>query len=226
MTADRGPTGSKRARVQAMLVILVATLCYCLMDYRSPSRDQVWIDLLARLGVSPEQTGLWSNHTWDGVLFYFAIPIVTILALRQNPLNWGLSFGRWKWTLGLTAVGAAGATLFLLLAVRLPVFQLYYDRLGPQGGLWPWIGLFAIDMFTWEFFFRGFILFGLEPALGELAIYVQMMPFAIAHIGKPEIETLSSIAGGLILGYVVRHCRSFWPAFILHLVVGLAMYTL
>ena len=63
-------------------------------------------------------------------------------------------------------------------------------------------------------------------ALGELAIYVQMMPFAIAHLGKPEIETLSSIAGGILLGYVVRHCRSIWPAVVLHLIMGLIMYNL
>ena len=61
------------------------------------------------------------------------------------------------------------------------------------------------------------MLFGLDPALGEYAIYVQMIPFAIAHVGKPEVETLSSIAGGILLGYVIRQCRSFWPAFLLHL---------
>jgi membrane protease YdiL (CAAX protease family) len=61
------------------------------------------------------------------------------------------------------------------------------------------------------------MLFGLEPALGELAIYVQMIPFAIAHVGKPEIETLSSIAGGILRGYVIRKCPSFWPGFLLHL---------
>jgi membrane protease YdiL (CAAX protease family) len=59
-----------------------------------------------------------------------------------------------------------------------------------------------------------------------LAIYVQMIPFAIAHIGKPDIETFSSIAGGILIGYLVRWCRSFWPAFILHLIIALTMYTL
>jgi len=195
----------KRSRQQAIVVIVVSTLCYCLMDYRSPFRQK----------------------TWDGVLFYFAIPFVTILLLRQNPLRWGLSIGEWKWTLGLTLAGAAGTGLLLLGAVRLPVFKSYYDLLGPQPGrLWPWIALFAIDMFVWEFFFRGFMLFGLDPALGEMAIYVQMIPFAIAHIGKPELETLSSIAGGILIGYMVRRCRSFWPAFILHTLIGLVMYTL
>lgn len=194
-----------RARRQAIVVLVVATLSYCLMEYHSP----------------------FHNRTWDGVLFYLGIPLIAVLCLRQNPLRWGLGIGRWRWTLGLTLAGALSATALLLVAVRMPVFQRYYDLLGPPAGrLWPWIGLFAIDMLVWEFFFRSFMLFGLEPALGELAIYVQMVPFAIAHLGKPELETLSSIAGGVVVGYVVRHCRSFWPAVVLHLAIGLTMYML
>jgi membrane protease YdiL (CAAX protease family) len=53
-----------------------------------------------------------------------------------------------------------------------------------------------------------------------------MVPFAIAHLGKPEVETLSSVVGGVFVGYLVRHCRSFWPAFILHVIIGLTMYML
>jgi hypothetical protein len=194
------------SRTQAIIVIVISTLCYCLMDYHSPFRQR----------------------TWDGLLFYFAIPFLTIvLVLRQNPLKWGLSLGEWKWTLGLTLAGASGAAVLLWLATRMPVFQAYYARLGPQAGKWwPWLGLFALDMFAWEFFFRAFMLFGLEPAFGEMAIYVQMIPFAIAHAGKPEPETLSSIAGGILIGYMVRKCRSFWPALALHLLIGLVMYTL
>jgi hypothetical protein len=188
-----------------MAIIVVATLCYCLIEYRSP----------------------FGHPTWDGVLFYFAIPVATLLALGSRPSEWGLGIGRWRWTLGLTLALVVGEILLLLGAIRLPSLQRFYAPLGPpEGTLWPWIGFLVIDMFTWEFFFRGFMLFGLEPALGELAIYVQMMPFAIAHLGKPEIETLSSIAGGILIGYLVRYCRSMWPAFVLHLIMGLVMYNL
>jgi hypothetical protein len=214
------------ARRQAIITMVVATLSYCLSDYHAPFRSQPWSQLLSWLSVSADRDAVLRNHTWDGVLFYMVIPLLTVLALRQNPLRWGLGLGRWRWTLGLTAGGAAGAALLLYAAAQLPVFQRYYGPLGPQDALWPWIGLFAIDMLAWEYFFRSFMLFGLEPALGELAIYVQMIPFAIAHLGKPEIETLASIAGGILIGYLVRWCRSFWPAFVLHLIIALVMYTL
>ncbi len=215
-----------RARRQAMTVMVVGALTYCLSDYHAPFRSLAWSQLLSRLGASPDQLVVLRNHTWDGVLFFLVVPLLTILVLRENPLRWGLGLGRWRWTLGLTAIGAAAAAALLCVAVRLPVFQRYYRPLGPQDGLWPWIGLFAIDMLAWEYFFRSFMLFGLEPAFGELAIYVQMIPFAIAHLGKPEIETLASIVGGIVIGYVVRWCRSFWPALVLHLIIALVMYTL
>jgi hypothetical protein len=126
--------------------------------------------------------------------------------------------GHWKWTLGSIAIGMAGVAVLLFLFARTPSMRDYYRPLRPSPDLfWTWLGLTAVELLAWEFIWRAFMLFGLEPALGELAIYVQMVPFAIAHVGKPEIETLSSIAGGILLGYVVRKCRSFWPAFLLHL---------
>jgi hypothetical protein len=188
-----------RARWQAIVVMVLATTCYCLMIYRSPL----------------------DNYTWDSVLFYLVIPFVTVMLLGHNPLRWGLTLGRWKWTLGLTLAAAVGVVILVLIAMRMPVFRAYYDQLEPEANaLWSWLGILAVEMLAWEYLFRSFMLFGLEPALGELAIYVQMIPFAIAHAGKPEVETLSSIAGGILVGYMVRHCRSFWPAFLLHLLLG------
>ena len=197
--------GDKRAQRQAMVVMVVAATSYCLTLYHAP----------------------FGNRAWDDLLFYLAVPLVTILVLRQNPLEWGLGIGHWKRTLCLIVLGALGLAIVLLIAVRMPVFQEFYAPFGPRAGeFWLWLGRLAISMLAWEFFFRAFMLFGLEPALGELAIYVQMIPFAISHAGKPELETLSSIAGGIIIGYIVRYCRSFWPAFVLHMIIGVVMHLL
>ena len=216
----------RRAHIQAIVVMVVAALSYCLSEYVHPFRSSAWEGVLRWLGVPLSAWSVLRNSTWDGVLFYVLIPLLTIVALRQTPLRWGLGLGRWRETLGLTAAAGAGTALLLVVATRMPVFRQYYAHYGPQGALWPWLGFFVVDMWAWEFFFRSFMLFGLEPAMGELAIYVQMIPFAIAHLGKPQIETLSSIAGGIAIGYIVRRCRSFWPAFALHLAIGLTMYTL
>jgi len=78
----------------------------------------------------------------------------------------------------------------------------------------PWNTL--LDLFGWEFFFRGFILFAFARKFGANAIWLQAVPFALAHIGKPEIETLSTIFGGFGLGWIAYRTRSFVYPFLLH----------
>ena len=88
----------------------------------------------------------------------------------------------------------------------------------PQAAGLPWNTL--IDLFGWEFFFRGFILFTFVRKFGAEAIWLQAVPFALAHIGKPEIETLSTIFGGFAFGWVAYRTRSFVYPFLIHWFVG------
>ncbi len=74
----------------------------------------------------------------------------------------------------------------------------------------------AAHLFSWEFFFRGFLLFGLAERYGDDAIFLQAVPFAIAHFGKPEVETLSTIFGGAAFGYVARKTDSMLYPFLIH----------
>lgn len=76
--------------------------------------------------------------------------------------------------------------------------------------------LLILFLFAWEFLFRGFMLFGLESKFGFYAIFIQMIPFVILHNGKPIIETISSIFGALILGYLALRTRSILYGFLIH----------
>jgi len=71
-------------------------------------------------------------------------------------------------------------------------------------------------LFAWEFFFRGFILFGLKEEFGYYAIFIQMIPFVILHNGKPFLETTGAIFGGLFLGMLAFRTGSFIYGFIIH----------
>jgi membrane protease YdiL (CAAX protease family) len=42
------------------------------------------------------------------------------------------------------------------------------------------------------------------------------VPFALAHLGKPEVETLSTIFGGFLFGLVAWRSKSFLYAFLIH----------
>jgi hypothetical protein len=71
-------------------------------------------------------------------------------------------------------------------------------------------------MLAWEFFWRGYVLFGLKDKFGYYAVFIQMLPFFILHRGKPEIEVFASIFAGLILGFQALRANSFIYCFALH----------
>jgi membrane protease YdiL (CAAX protease family) len=78
-------------------------------------------------------------------------------------------------------------------------------------------------MFSWEFFFRGFMLFGLAKKMdNRLAILIQTIPFALMHYRKPPLEAYGSIFAGIFLGIIAIRARSFLPSAILHFLVALS----
>jgi hypothetical protein len=80
-----------------------------------------------------------------------------------------------------------------------------------------------IYLLGWEFFWRGYMLFGLKPKLGYYAVFAQMIPFFILHRGKPEIELFASIIAGLILGIQALRSNSFLYCWILHSLVMISI---
>jgi membrane protease YdiL (CAAX protease family) len=76
----------------------------------------------------------------------------------------------------------------------------------------------------WEFFFRGFMQFGLSDRLGPTnAILVQTMASCLAHIGKPPGEIYGAIVSGVIWGWIVSRTRSLWGVLVMHWALGVAL---
>jgi membrane protease YdiL (CAAX protease family) len=163
-----------------------------------------------------QATGL-STKVLDRSILYFILPmLITMLLFRDSPAEYGFRLGDWKAGLILTL----GAILLIapvlwLVSHGTETMQDYYRPL--LQGL-PWNTF--LDLFGWEFLFRGWILFGLGRKLGPEAIWLQAVPFALAHIGKPEIETLSTIFGGFAFGWVAWRTKSFLYPFLIHWFVG------
>src|SRR5688572_25990053 len=150
---------------------------------------------------------------WDRVILYMVIPLLIILFLfREHPREYGLTLGNWKLGLAYTALGILFmAPIIYFLGRGDASMKTYYERF--MNGL-PWTTF--LDLIGWEFIFRGWILFGYARKFGPEALWLQAVPFAIAHISKPEIETLSTIFGGFAFGWVAWQTRSFvWP-FLIH----------
>jgi membrane protease YdiL (CAAX protease family) len=151
----------------------------------------------------------------DLVVFCLIAPLIIILVFwRENPAGYGLRLGNWKLGLVFTVGGIALMTPILWVMARTQAFQAYYSS---SAMAWSWLALDnAAHLFSWEFFFRGFLLFGLARRYGDNAIWLQAIPFAIVHFGKPEAETFSTIFGGAAFGYVALKTDSMLYPFLIH----------
>lgn len=77
---------------------------------------------------------------------------------------------------------------------------------------------------AWEFFFRGFMLFGLRKYVGDwLAICIQTIPSCLWHIGLPAGEIFASILGGILFGVMALKTNSILYPFILHFLIGVTL---
>ena len=135
----------------------------------------------------------------DRTILYLLIPLLIIIfILHENIKDYGVTIGEWK------------KGLLITLAAMVIMLPYYKDQLK---GL-PWNTM--ADLFGWEFFFRGFLLFGYAKKFGSDAIWLQAVPFALAHLGKPWVETLSTIFGGYAFGWIAYRTRSFVYPYLIH----------
>lgn len=155
---------------------------------------------------------LTPNKAYDRLILYLLVPLaIILLAFRENPSGYGFGFGDWKIGLMLTSISIILTGPVLWLVARSGAMTDYYRS--QVSGL-PWNTF--LDLFGWEFFFRGFILFAYARKLGANALWLQAVPFALAHIGKPEIEAFSTIFGGFAFGWIAYRTRSFLYPFLIH----------
>ena len=155
---------------------------------------------------------LTPNKGYDRLILYLIVPLVIItVAFRDNPTGYGFSLGDWKLGLLFTLMSIVLIAPVLWFVARGGAMKSYYES--QVAGL-PWNTL--IDLFGWEFFFRGFVLFAYARRFGANALWLQAMPFALAHIGKPEVEALSTIFGGFVFGWIAFRTRSFLYPFLIH----------
>ncbi len=150
---------------------------------------------------------------WDRVILYLVIPLFIIMFLfRENPKEYGFSLGDWKAGLIITAIGVLiMAPVIYLLGRGDESMRVYYQPY--MNGL-PWTTF--LDLIGWEFLFRGWILFGYLRQFGPESLWLQAVPFALMHNGKPEVETLSTIFGGFAFGWVAYRTKSFLYPFLFH----------
>jgi hypothetical protein len=153
---------------------------------------------------------------------YFIISVIIIkFFLKERLKDYGFTWGEHK-------IGFTVSSIFII--VMLPVIWFFsstpefvekYPHLLSARSNWGEFTIYEsgmlIYMFSWEFIWRGFMLFGLKEKFGYYAILIQMIPFVILHNGKPVAETFGAIAGGIALGILAFRTNSFFYGVITHM---------
>jgi membrane protease YdiL (CAAX protease family) len=155
-----------------------------------------------------------------------AAAIKLLFRERLSDYGVGLGVARRTW------LSLAFFTPFFLLAAYVasqdPQFLAKFP-LNPQAGSSP--SMFAVHAMTyglfymgWEFYFRGFLLFGLRDSLGAVnAVLVQTLASALLHIGSPAAESFGAVLAGLLWGVLALRTRSLLSGLGQHYLLGLAL---
>jgi membrane protease YdiL (CAAX protease family) len=129
------------------------------------------------------------------------VPLAVVLLLfRDDPRRYGLRIGDWRVGLTLAGIGTAVMLPIVIWAGHQPDFAAYYAQSTSTASNVVFTNV--LDVFSAEFVFRGFLMFTLIRTVGPLGIVLAAVPFTFAHLGKPELETISTLLGGSIFGWL------------------------
>ena len=166
---------------------------------------------------------------WGGWMFvcFGLVPAVLVKATGGSLRAHGLTLRGVRSHLLLYALLLVAVTPLVIFAATQPSFQETYPLCRAAGKDWThflvWEAVYLLQFISLEFFFRGFLLFGLVRYVGVLAIPLMVIPYALIHIGKPLPEALGAIIAGTILGVVALRTRSVVGGIFVHYGVALTM---
>ena len=169
--------------------------------------------------------------------YWFLITAFTLLLVpvlvakfgtKEKLSDYGVQLGNQR--LGWRVTGIAWILMIpvvILAVIAYPPFVAKYPLCKVVASSWqaflPYQLAYGVYMFSWEFFFRGFMLFGLERKFGNYSILIQTIPFAVMHYSKPLPEALGSIIAGVLLGVLALETRSFIYGAAIHWLVAMTM---
>ena len=211
------------------LILLVSPLILTTWKYYgSPA---FYLDVLQpRLGfcVDPQATAAIYSFLACFVLMGGLPALIVKLVFHERLADYGVQWGNRLLTLRSFLILAPIFVLSAYVGSKDPAFLEQYP-VNKNAGVSP--GMFAVHAagyFTfyvgWEFYFRGFMQFGLRRAMGDVnTILVQVLVSCIFHLGKPAPEIYGSIFGALLWGVLAFRTRSLLSGMLQHFLLGIGL---
>jgi hypothetical protein len=166
---------------------------------------------------------------WDAtqVIGFLVVPAVIVWMRRERLRDYGMraeGFLHHAWIYAFLA-GLVIPVVWLASGTR--GFAAYYPIYRLAGRSWFdfgfWECVYAVQFLAVEFFFRGFLVLGLEERLGSAAIAAAVVPYCMIHFGKPAAEVCAAILAGLVLGTLALKTRSVLAGAMIHVTVAISM---
>ncbi len=223
-------------------VLACVSVCLLFMHYGKFSDNLMWLlQLLAQWqGRASDYYTAQLNATgfgeliaylwWTSILAlgYVLVPALFIrfyLGARVRDFGWQFNEVGQHWRGYLLLLSPI--LVFIYLVSRGQDFVNHYPFYSLTSRSWfdllAWEFLYLTQFVCLEFFFRGFILQALRPAIGANAVWVMCVPYLMIHFPKLWLEATGAILFGLFLGILALQSRSIWGGVLVHAGVAVTM---
>jgi membrane protease YdiL (CAAX protease family) len=195
-------------RVPALATAFLLVTCALLMLDRN-------YDVLARFG--PLDPRSLRNQGIERLVLFGLVPLGILLALREDPRRYGLGRGDVRRAVALGGLATLVTVPMIVLIAAIPAIRDWYS---PSMSTVPDVIVTnVLDLVPTEFLLRGFLMFALVRAIGPFGVVVAVVPFFMIHIGKPDVEALSTLVGGLVFGWLNWRTGAIWASAAYHVAI-------
>lgn len=224
---------------RAFVILLYVPLALTVMEYVFISQtaykrpNPAWVgtllaDLSKRFPDVPVALLPWLWWAAGCLVVMILLPMLLLKVVAgTGPRETGLKVagtGRDAWLyLGLFVLFAP----VVWFVSQRPDFRLTYPfyRIAGRYG-WDLVAFEAayfLQFLAVEYFFRGFLVLGLKPALGRASILVMLAPYCMIHFHKPMLEAMGAVGAGVVLGSLSWRTGTVVYGWFLHYGVALTM---
>ena len=209
---DRAEVSLLGLRVPVLATAFLLVACALLLYDRG-------YDVLPRFG--PIDPRSLRNQGIERVIVFGLLPLGLLLALREDPRRYGLGLGDVRRGVVIGGVATLVTVPVIALIAAIPSISDWYGpSMSTVGGV---LLTNVIDLVPSEFLVRGFLLFALVRSIGPFGVVVAVVPFVMVHIGKPDLEVISTLGGGLVFGWINWRTGSIWASAVYHVAIQTAV---
>ncbi len=229
--ADSADDSERPFDYRPLVVLCTSAVCLTLIEYfghRNTYSD--FINRTARgfFGHPYYELSTYAYWSLARLVGYVVLPwLVVTLMPGERLRDYGLSAKGFKEHLWIY-----GALLLVVIPAVVMVsftrsFQNTYPFYKLAGRSWvdylAWEGLYALQFFALEVFFRGFMIHPLKESMGAYAIFAMVVPYCMIHFNKPLPEVLGAVVAGVVLGTLSLRTGSIYCGVLIHISVAWLM---